>query len=264
MPSARRNIKYQIATALTIAGLDPTGGAGITADALRFAREGVHPLSVATAVTTQTTRGVSRAAPVPVVELRAQLRALFSDIHILSVKTGLIPSAAHVRAIVDAIPARVPIVVDPVVASSGGYAFVDAAGARAIGKLLIPRAALVTPNLDEAELLSGVCSHSREGAARAGKLILQMGAGAVLIKGGHGDGAFVEDLLVTRRGVRVFRSRRIAGSAHGTGCALSAVIAARLALGDDLETAIAKARSRVRADLRAAFALGRGRPTLGL
>lgn len=253
----------KIATTLTIAGLDPTGGAGMVADALRISREGVHPLAVATAVTTQTTKGVSRVAPVPPKEFRAQLRALFTDIKVNSIKTGLVPTREHVEIIVKECPKGIPIVVDPVLASSGGYAFTDMRGFGAICKLLIPRAALVTPNLDEADLIAGVCAHDHDGAVRAGKVILQMGAKAVLIKGGHGEESTVTDLLITKNKTRFFRSPRLAAAAHGTGCALSAAVAARLALGDSLEEAVEMGRRRVRAALRAAFTIGGGRATLG-
>lgn len=249
---------------LTIAGLDPTGGAGIVADAIRMAREGVHPLAVATALTTQSTRGVTRVAPVPIVEFRAQLRELFKDISVTSVKTGLIPTAAHVKAIVECVPPRIPIVVDPVLASSGGHAFIDEAGVIAICKLLIPRAAMVTPNLDEADLLSGVCAHSPAGAIEAGKVILQMGARAVLVKGGHGGGERLTDILLTGRTLQFFHGSRIGDGAHGTGCALSAVIAARLALGDSPVEAVRAARRRLRSGLKRAWKPGRGRAIAGI
>lgn len=159
------------------------------------------------------------------------------------------------------------LVVDPVLASSGGRAFTDDAGARAIVRYLFPRATLVTPNLDEAELLTGVCVHSEEGLREAAALLLDMGPRAALVKGGHTDGVVVPDWLFTKKGLQTFESPRIKGGAHGTGCALSAVIATRLALGDPVARAVAAARARVRDALKTRHAPSRragGRYWLGI
>lgn len=249
---------------LTVAGLDPTAGAGAAADALRIAREGAHPLVVVSALTVQDTRGVGAVRPVDATVVRAQIAALAADLPIAAAKTGLLPAAPHVRAVARALPERVPLVVDPVLASSGGVRFLDRRGVGALLHMLIPRALLVTPNLPELAALTGRPVGSLEDRVAAARWLLAHGCGAVLVKGGHAPGPGVIDLLVGRASVHVFRSRRLRRSAHGTGCALAAVLAARLALGDGLHDAVARSLARVRVDLARAVSPGRGRPLLGL
>jgi hydroxymethylpyrimidine/phosphomethylpyrimidine kinase len=261
-PMPMRKSKLTIVAA--VGGHDPGSGAGIVADALRIAAEGALPVTVVTAVTAQSTGGVSRVAPVPPREFRAILRELFGDLRPEIVKTGLLPSAQHVRVLHEETPPRIPMVIDPVFASSGGHPFLDARGVAALVTLLFPRAVLVTPNLDEADALSGLCAHSPRGAVEAARRMLQWGPRAVLLKGGHGAGPTVIDRLVQRGLVREFRGSRIGDGAHGTGCALASVVAARLALGDPLDRAVAAARRRVRAGLRRAIFPGKGRAILGL
>jgi len=253
---------------LTIAGLDPSGGAGLVADSLRIARAGCHPVAVASALTIQTPRGVSKCVPVDLHTFRQQLRSLFREMPIRAVKTGLLPSAGHLRAVAAEVPRGVPLVVDPVLASSGGFAFLDEPGIRELLRTLIPRATIVTPNLDEAEILSQICVHSAQGRRHAAAALVELGARVVLVKGGHGGGRAVIDVIATDLGKRVeieeFRTPRLAKEAHGTGCALSAICAARLALGDSPHRALARARALMRRDLRRARPLGAGRPLLGL
>jgi hydroxymethylpyrimidine/phosphomethylpyrimidine kinase len=255
--------RSQYLLGLTVAGLDPSGGAGITADVLRFAREGVHPLAVVSALTTQDTRGVRRVDPVEPRLVRRQIRTLADDLPVGAAKTGLLPSAAHVDAVADALPPGVALVVDPVLASSGGYRFLDARGVRRLKSRLLPRATLVTPNLGEAEELTGLPVRSLEERKRAAEAIRRLGARAVLIKGGHGREDPVVDLLLDERGFVPMRARRRRGSVHGTGCALSASIAALLARGLTLREAVAGARRRLARDLAGARRLGAGRPLLG-
>ncbi len=258
MTPARRPV------ALTVAGLDPGGGAGIVADSLRLAREGVHPLAVASALTVQDSRAVQRVQAVEVRLFRAQIRALFDDFPVRAVKTGLLPSAAHVDAVAECVPERVSLVVDPVLASSGGVVFLDRRGRRRLVEALFPRATLVTPNLPEARALVGSIEADLRSLRGAAEALRALGPRAALLKGGHGEGPVVVDVLASAAGLRVFRAKRVPVTAHGTGCALSAAIAARLARGDSLVDAVGRGIARVRADLRAAVRLGRGRPTLGL
>jgi hydroxymethylpyrimidine/phosphomethylpyrimidine kinase len=247
-----------------VAGLDPTGGAGAAADALRIAREGAHPLVVVSALTVQDTRGVRRVRAVDPQLFAEQLAALARDARIAAAKSGLLPSAAHVAALARALPKNTPLVVDPVLASSGGFPFLDARGIAALRRALLPRAALVTPNLPELARLSLLPTNTPAEIAAAARRLLALGARAVLVKGGHASGAAVTDWLFDGRGAVAFRARRLRADAHGTGCALAAVLAARLALGDGLRAAAAAAVRRVRADLAHARRLGRGRPILGL
>jgi len=253
---------------LTIAGLDPTSGAGGVADALRIAAEGAHPLVVISALTTQTTRGVSSMAAVDPQLCARQIAALARDTRIAAVKTGLLPSAAHVRAVAaahaSAFPKNTPLVVDPVLASSGGFRFLDARGIAALKRELFPRATVVTPNLPELARLTGLPTNTRDQIEAAARALLALGSRAVLAKGGHGEDArHVTDRLIDRAGMIEFRARRVPIEAHGTGCALSAILAARLALGDSIREAAAAAIRRVRSGLRRARRLGGGAPILG-
>ena len=251
---------------LTIAGLDPTSGAGGVADALRIEREGAHPLVVLSALTTQNTRGVSAMEPVDPKRFAAQIAALARDVRIAAVKTGLLPSAAHVSAVAAAharaFPKNTPLVVDPVLASSGGFRFLDDRGIAALKRELIPRATVVTPNLPELARLTGLPTNTPEEIEAAARALLALGARAVLAKGGHGDGHYVTDRLIDRAGMIEFRARRVPIAAHGTGCALSAILAARLALGDSIREAAAIATRRVRGAIRRARRLGEGAPIL--
>jgi hydroxymethylpyrimidine/phosphomethylpyrimidine kinase len=266
--SARQTRPGARAAVLTIAGLDPTAGAGGVADALRIAREGAHPLVVISALTEQTTRGVASMHPVDPQRFAAQIAALAADVRIRAAKTGLLPSAAHVAAVARAaardFPKNTPLVVDPVLASSGGFPFLDARGIAALKRELIPRAAVVTPNLPELARLTSLPTNTPDQILAAARALLDLGARAVLVKGGHGAGPTVTDRLVDRDGVAEFRARRIPIAAHGTGCALAAVLAARLALGDSIRDAAAAAIRRVRGDLRRARPLGGGAAILGL
>jgi hydroxymethylpyrimidine/phosphomethylpyrimidine kinase len=263
----------RIPVVLTVAGLDPSGGAGVIADALRIAREGAHPLAVVSALTVQDTRGVAAVEPVNPRVFEKQLRALFSDIKIRAVKIGLLPSARHVAILTRAIPKNTIVVLDPVLVSSSGARFANAATVEMLRSALLPRAALVTPNLDELRELTGMPAGSL-GARRAAdslderraaaRELLHLGVRAVLAKGGHAKGARVTDLLITARGEWRFAGTREPQSAHGTGCALASSIAARLALGEALPSATGAAIRRLRLDLRRRWAPGHGRPILGL
>jgi hydroxymethylpyrimidine/phosphomethylpyrimidine kinase len=257
---------------LAVAGLDPSGGAGAVADALWIARAGAHPLVVVSCWTVQDTRGVRGVGPVPIRVFERQLDLLFGDVGAPVVKTGLLPTAAHVRALAKRLPRRSPLVVDPVLASSGGVELMDRRARRELLTRLAPRATLLTPNLPELEALTGVKTaggvdaphaeavHSE--VLRAAEALLDLGAGAVLVKGGHGRGARVVDVLYTRDAVRAYRGARLPGSVHGTGCALASTVAARLACGDPLTTAVRRGIDTVRRGIRGAWRLGRGRPLL--
>jgi len=251
---------------LTIAGSDSGAGAGVQADARTIHALGGYACVAITAITAQNTRGVRAWRAVPTALLAAQLEAVLSDLPIAAVKTGLLPGAAAVRAIARArekFP-HLPLVVDPVIGSTSGTRFLDAAGLQALRRALLPRATLVTPNWPEAEALGGVSITSFSAAEAAAKNLAEQARCAVLVKGGHApDARLCRDVLATPDGrVRWFSSPRVATrNTHGTGCVLSAAIATGLAHGLPLERAITLARSflgRALRDGRGAAWGGRG------
>lgn len=241
---------------LAVAGSDSGGGAGIQADARTIHALGGYACTAITAVTAQNTRGVHGWRAEPPHLLAAQIRAVLSDLPVAALKTGLLPGTAAIHAAVRALEEfpRLPVVVDPVIASTSGTTFLGPAGVRALRRELLPRATLVTPNWPELESLTGrrVRTFSEaEGSARS--LAAETGA-AVLAKGGHGPvGQPCRDCLVTAAGnVRWFSSRRIrTRNTHGTGCVLSAAIATLLARGVPLTQAVATARAFLHRSLRA-------------
>jgi len=246
--------------ALTIAGSDSGGGAGILADAAAFRAAGVWPTVAVTAVTAQNTTGFRRVDVLSPEAVRAQIEAVVADIRVDAAKTGMLGLAAVVATVADLLGVLgVPVVVDPVLRSTSGAALVDDAAIDAYRMRLLPVATLVTPNLDEAAALTGVAVVDRGSMEVAGRALVELGAGAALVTGGHLPGDVAADCLVTADGVRWFEAPRIATPhTHGTGCVLSAAITAGLALGDDLPAAVARGRAAVRAAIAAGFALGAG------
>ena len=247
--------------ALTIAGSDSGGGAGIQADLKTFQRFGVFGTSVVTAVTAQNTREVRAVHPVPLEIVLAQLDALAEDLPPAALKTGMLATAELVRAVADGI-ARYrfgPYVLDPVMLATSGGRLLASDAEREVLERLVPLATLVTPNLDEAAILTGGPVGDPAAMERAGHALLARVAGAALIKGGHLPGPRLVDVLVTPRGARHFAHERIpTSSTHGTGCTLSAAITAGLALGRPLETAVEEGLAYVQRALASAPGLGRG------
>jgi hydroxymethylpyrimidine/phosphomethylpyrimidine kinase len=229
---------------LTIAGSDSGGGAGIQADLKTFAAHRCYGASVITALTAQNTVGVSGIHAPPPAFVRAQIDAVVGDFDVAAVKTGMLVDAAIIDAVVDGLVAafaRRPfaVVVDPVLIAKSGHALLANDAVGTMLTRLIPLATLVTPNLPEAARLVGFDVVSHDDAIRAGRALLARGAGAALIKGGHGDGDVVVDVLVMPDGVVDVRSSRLqTRHTHGTGCTLSAAICARLAGGASLEDAV--------------------------
>jgi hydroxymethylpyrimidine/phosphomethylpyrimidine kinase len=250
---------------LTIAGSDSGGGAGVQADARTIHALGGYALMAITAITAQNTRGVRAWRAVPAELLAAQIAAVMEDFPVAAIKTGLLPGAAAVRVIANALKRypRRPLVVDPVIGSTSGTRFLSAAGVRMLKRELLPRATLVTPNWPEIGALTGRKIETFADAESAGRQLAAECGCAVLVKGGHAPGAVCGDCLVAATGaVRWFRSKRIATrNTHGTGCVLSAAIATRLARGDSMEKAVATARTFLNGTLRAGRAVkwnGRG------
>jgi len=248
--------------ALTIAGSDSGGGAGIQADLRTFALLGCHGSSAITAATAQNSLGVQGVYPLSPEAVEAQVESVLSDIGTDAAKTGMLFSAEIIGAVARALDRR-PVerlVVDPVMVAKGGAPLLRDDARDALVKEILPRAALATPNLPEAEALAGLPIRSEEDGWEACRRILELGPRAVLLKGGHSEGEWVEDRYADRDGLReTFRSRRVATRhTHGTGCTLSAAIAGHLARGDDLPDAVARAREFLLLAIQEGYALGGG------
>lgn len=245
---------------LSIAGSDPSGGAGIQADLKTFHQHGAYGMAVVTLLTVQSTRGVRRVetcAPDLVIE---QLDAVLEDIPPGAAKTGALGSAALVRAVAERAKGfTFPLVVDPVMISKHGAPLLDEDAREAVARELMPRAALFTPNAHEAGALLGREVRTLEDARRAAAALLEQGARAVLVKGGHVEGPPV-DVLATREGalVEIAGERVDTPHTHGTGCTYSAAIAARLAAGVGLEEAIRASKAWLTGALRTAPGIGGG------
>jgi hydroxymethylpyrimidine/phosphomethylpyrimidine kinase len=245
--------------ALTIAGSDPSGGAGIQADLKTFHQHAVYGASAVTLLTVQNTRTVAGIEFVAPAFVAAQIDAVVSDIPPQAAKTGALGRADIIEAVADrARGFRFPLVVDPVMVSKHGLPLLADDAVDALVKRLLPHAALVTPNLPEAARLAGFAVEDAAGMERAARAIHAMGARNVLVKGGHlAESAM--DLLFADGRVTVFPGERIASAhTHGTGCTLAAAITARLARGDALVEAVAGARRFVREAIATAPALGGG------
>jgi hydroxymethylpyrimidine/phosphomethylpyrimidine kinase len=222
--------------ALTIAGSDSGGGAGIQADLKTFQRFGVFGTSVIVAITAQNTRGVRAVHAVPAEIVGAQLAALAEDLPPDALKSGMLATSELVERVAAAIAdyGFGPYVLDPVMVASSGDRLLASEAEGAVRDRLLPLAAVVTPNLDEAAILTGAPIADPGAMERAGRALLELGAGAALVKGGHLPGDELVDVLVTPEGVRRFTHRRlVTRSTHGTGCTLSAAIAAGLAQGSE-------------------------------
>ena len=238
----------RLRTALTIAGSDSSGGAGIQADLKTFAAFGVYGLTAITAVTAQSTASVVDVAPLAADVVIAQIEAVAGDLPIHAVKTGMLANAAIVEAAAATIrETELPcVVVDPVITSSSGRRLLDDDGVRALSAELLPLAMLVTPNIPEAEMLSGRAIRSLDDERDAAVRIHKLGASAVVITGGHAPGAEIVDLLFNGTAFTEFRTPRIdSPHTHGTGCTFAAAIAAGLARERTLADAVAEAQAYV-------------------
>jgi hydroxymethylpyrimidine/phosphomethylpyrimidine kinase len=240
---------------LSIAGSDSGGGAGIQADLKTIAALGCYGMTAITALTAQNTQGVRAIHSVPLSMLADQIDAVLEDIGVDAVKIGMLHSADTVRTVAAAIDRhRLPrIVLDPVMIATSGAVLIDREAVSVLVRYLFPKAALITPNLDEASLLVGRTLDSEAAMEAAALQLLGMGANAVLLKGGHLAGETVSDVLVARDEPALWmRAPRIATpNTHGTGCTLSSAIASQLALGSSLTQAVERARGYVRAALQA-------------
>jgi hydroxymethylpyrimidine/phosphomethylpyrimidine kinase len=251
-----------IPVALTIAGSDSSGGAGIQADLKTFAAFGVYGASAITALTAQNTRGVRGIHPVPSGFVTAQIDAVFDDLDVKAVKIGMLAELPIIEAVAAALTRWRPkhVVLDPVMVATSGDRLLSADAVSALRERLIPLASLITPNLPEAAaLLQEAVASDAAAIANQGKRLLAMGAQAVLVKGGHGQGAESIDYFFTGSDVLALGAARIAtGNTHGTGCSLSSAIAAGLAKGETLDAALRGAKTWITAAIAAADRLGVG------
>lgn len=250
-----------MANALTVAGSDSVGGAGLQADLKAFEALGVHGCSVVTCVTSQNTRGVSSIFPVPPEAVASQLDSVLEDVKLDAVKTGMLYSAEIVKTVSTSLRGvRVPIVVDPVMAATTGSELHVEGFVEALISRLLPMSALVTPNLAEAERLSGIRVRDERSAKRAAREILELGPDAVLVKGGHLKGAEAADYLCWDGKAVKVASPRLDVEVHGTGCTMASLIAGNLALGLELEEAVRTSKSMIYKAVLARERVGLGVP----
>ncbi len=252
--------------ALTVAGSDPGGGAGVQADLKTFASLGVYGASAITALTVQDTTGVHAVHPVAPGIVADQVRAVLGDLEVSAVKVGMLANAEIVAAVVDALGAFAPLVVDPVARSSSGAELLDPAGLELLRDRLLPRATLITPNVAEAAaLLSRSRADVQADPAAACRDLLALGAGAVVLTGGDRAGPTCVDLYCDGLSLEELPAPRVATeNTHGTGCTFSAALAAFLARGERQDRAVRAAKRYVLGALRAAdeLSVGRGRGPL--
>ena len=247
--------------ALTIAGSDSGGGAGIQADLKTFAAHGVFGMTAITAVTAQNTLGVTAVHSVPADIVIAQIEAVVSDIGVDAVKTGMLATAAIVEAVAAAIvDLDLPqVVVDPVMVAKGGARLLDGDAVEAMKAELLKRALLITPNVAEAEALTGLEVRTLKQARAAARALRAMGPAAVIVKGGHLEGDEAIDVLFDGHRVIELRGPRLqSASTHGTGCTFASAIAANLAHGRSLEEAARRAKAYLTEAIRQAPGLGAG------
>ncbi len=247
---------------LIIAGSDSGGGAGIQADIKTVTMLGAFAATAVTALTAQNTLGVFGVLPIAPAFIRQQIEVVLDDIGADAVKTGMLHDAAVIEMVAAVLAERapaVPLVVDPVMVAKGGAPLIEPGAIDALKEVLIPRAAVLTPNLPEAEILCGRTIDSLATMRAAAEGLLALGCRAVLLKGGHLAGETVHDVLVAGSGVREWQSPRIdTRHTHGTGCTLASEIAAGLAAGLAVEPAVERARDYVQRAIASAPGLGRG------
>ena len=250
---------------LIVAGSDPSGGAGIQADIKTVTVLGGYAMSAITALTAQNTLGVFGVQAVPPSFIAQQMQLCLDDIGADAIKTGMLHSAEVIDTIAMHLPAAVPLVVDPVMVAKGGAPLLQAQALAALKERLLPRATLITPNLPEAELLTTRAITDEAAMIEAARELLGFGGQAVLLKGGHGEGTTITDVLQIRDQQPILlRAKRIdTRHTHGTGCTLASAIATGLGQGMGMEAAVRRAHGYVQKAIAAAPGLGQGHGPLG-
>lgn len=249
---------------LIIAGSDSSGGAGIQADIKTVTALGGYAATAITALTAQNTEEVRGILAIEPEFVKAQIEAVLDDIGADAIKIGMLANAGIIAAVAETLPEGVPVVLDPVMVATSGASLLDPEAVEALKTRLIPKATILTPNIAEAEQLTGLTIKSKDDMVAAGQVLLGLGAGAVLVKGGHGGGDEILDLLVTGKGMFYFPHRRIkTRHSHGTGCTLASAMALGLASGLDVKKAVDMAIDYVLKALACAPGFGRGNGPLG-
>lgn len=247
---------------LIVAGSDSGGGAGIQADIKTVTALGGYAMTAVSALTAQNTRGVFDVVPVAPEFIAQQMHLVLEDLGADALKTGMLHSAPVIEAVAAAIEAlapRTPLVVDPVMVAKGGARLLETDAVAALKRCLLVQATLVTPNIPEAEVLSGMTIRNELDMEHAAQALLTLGPDAVLLKGGHLDSDTIVDVLATTDGLQCFKNPRIKTSnTHGTGCTLASAIAAGLAQGLDMVAAVTRARDYVRKAIETAPGFGHG------
>ncbi len=251
------------AIAVTIAGSDSGGGAGIQADLKSFSANGVYGASVLTALTAQNTQGVNAIHDVPAEFVRAQIDAVYSDLKVTATKIGMLSRVETIEAVAEGLNAHEtgPIVLDPVMVAASGDPLLADGAVECVVQVLVPLAAVITPNLHEAaRMLEEAVAETEGDMERQAELLLDRGAQAVLLKGGHGTGQQSSDLLIEGSGTRCWlrRDRVWTRNTHGTGCTLSSAIAAEIGKGADLQSAVLSAKAYIHGAISAADRLSIG------
>jgi hydroxymethylpyrimidine/phosphomethylpyrimidine kinase len=244
---------------LTIAGSDSGGGAGIEADLKTISALGAYGCTAITAVTAQNTLGVAAVHALPAAFVAQAIRMVLDDIGADAIKLGMLANEAIIRAVAAALPANIPVVLDPVMVATSGAVLLEDGAIDAMRQLLVPRATLVTPNLPEAQKLTGLPVGTAAERIAAGRALLAMGAQAALIKGGHGAEDMLTDYLITAGSMDAISLPRLeTRNTHGTGCTMASAIATGLAQGMDLPAAVRRARHYLQEAIRTAPGFGAG------
>jgi len=244
---------------LTIAGFDPSAGAGIAADLKTFAAHNCYGVAAVTAVTIQSTRGVKGVQPVSAEVLRAQLEELLKDVPVAAVKIGMLGTRANVQAVAELLEKKkfAHVVLDPVLRATSGLELLEAAGVKELSKRLLALASVITPNIAEAAALTGLEIKGEDGMKAAAEKLRELGARAVVITGG--DLEKPVDIFYDGTNLKPFGSDRVrSDNTHGTGCTFSSAIAANLAVGRQLEDAVMLAKAYVRKAIEKGYAIGKG------
>jgi len=248
-----------IARVLTIAGSDSGGGAGIEADIKTISALDAYAMTAITAVTAQNTLGVKGVHALPAEFVRLSIETVLADLGVDAIKLGMLTNEAIIRAVAGCLPEGVPVVLDPVMVATSGAVLLPDGAIAALIACLVPKAAIVTPNLPEAAKLTDLPVATESERIEAGRALLAMGAGSALIKGGHGTGDVLTDFLVTADGVEeISMPRLVTRNTHGTGCTLASAIAVGLAQGMGLSEAVHRARKYLHAAIADAPGFGKG------
>ncbi|MBF0460358.1 MAG: bifunctional hydroxymethylpyrimidine kinase/phosphomethylpyrimidine kinase [Magnetococcales bacterium] len=252
---------------LIVAGSDPTSGAGLQADLKTVTRLGGYALTAVTAITVQDTRHVHQVYPLPAYQVAQQMRACLADLPVNGIKLGMLATREIVLAVAEVLAEwpQIPVVADPVLAGTGGGTLLDAGGHHALLTQLLPLVSLLTPNLPEAQALSGLPVHTLPEMEAAARQLAGQGKTAILVTGGHLPGPLLTDLLWSNQHARQFHSQRIPGAGfHGTGCTLASAIAVGLAQGQSCAEAVQGGLVFVRQAMERGFVLGRGQRLLAV